>query len=333
VKYVQQVARALEHLHSNRVVHRDVKPSNILIDRSGSARLADLGLAVVAVDYRITRTEQGLGSPAFAAPEQLQGRGHGPRSDIYSLGRVLQEGLRAIYGSDLSEAPPRLAGIVRRATRSDPSERYASAAELRHALDDPTLFEEVCPVGPGDTLGGRLQVVSRGRRLESIEPVVWQIMARDAANQEVWVALAADGPPGDWVRAAATRLRISCHREDGFVFAVIPKGAGKKAQKGIDLGSAATLGAGELTVGALSALAGGALAAALIGRKRPPGILESEEELQGQGPDGSAGVADVAPTAADHTRRFAKQAALRTAVGPLAPGLEALLAQLNKPEE
>ncbi|MFO1077180.1 MAG: serine/threonine-protein kinase [Planctomycetota bacterium] len=91
-RIVAQVARALDHAHRAGVLHRDVKPANIMVTKHGNPVLIDFGLALDSADVRLTRTGVRLGSLPYLAPE-LWGRrdSHGPRSEVYSLGLVLYE--------------------------------------------------------------------------------------------------------------------------------------------------------------------------------------------------------------------------------------------------
>ncbi|MEI6235801.1 MAG: serine/threonine-protein kinase [Planctomycetota bacterium] len=92
LKYIRQITEALHHAHTNNLLHRDVKPDNILIDKKrGVAKLADLGLARDAVtsDCGATRTGQAVGTPFYMSPEQARGKELSPSTDFYSLGGTL----------------------------------------------------------------------------------------------------------------------------------------------------------------------------------------------------------------------------------------------------
>jgi eukaryotic-like serine/threonine-protein kinase len=106
-----QVAEALAHAHRVGIVHRDVKPSNILLDRLGRVRLADFGIARLAGTPNLTRTGQLIGSAPYLAPEQVMGERAGPAADVYSLGLVVIECLtgRPCYpGGQIEAAISRL---------------------------------------------------------------------------------------------------------------------------------------------------------------------------------------------------------------------------------
>ena len=152
----RDAALALQHAHERGVVHRDVKPENLLLDRSGQVRLIDFGVARFFEDVTITSTGQIVGTPTYMSPEQVTGRlevDH--RTDVYSLGLVLYEMLTLARAVDAptregvlrlvvtkalppvaslnKTVSPALMAVVHKATAKDPDDRYESAGGL--ALD------------------------------------------------------------------------------------------------------------------------------------------------------------------------------------------------------
>ena len=158
-----ELGSALDHAHSHGVVHRDVKPANVLLRDDGVTKLADLGIATAAGQTRITRSDMVLGTASYMAPEQLDGAEPGPAADVYALAAVCFEALaggKARSGRtpleiahsiatepppDLRDrlpgAPPAAAEILRRGLERDPNARPRSAGELgtglREALERP----------------------------------------------------------------------------------------------------------------------------------------------------------------------------------------------------
>jgi serine/threonine protein kinase len=155
---IRDVASALAHAHERGVVHRDIKPDNILLDKSGKIHVIDFGVARFFDDLSVTYTGQLVGTPLYMSPEQVTGRGTiDPRTDVYSLGLVLYELLtlrpplepanrenllRTIITKALppvswrnNAVPEPLARIVHKATQKDPDQRYATAAELVRDLN------------------------------------------------------------------------------------------------------------------------------------------------------------------------------------------------------
>ena len=109
---VQHVAEALHHAHQHGVIHRDVKPANIMLLPSGDVKLMDFGVAKLSA-AALTSTGQMLGSPAYMSPEQTQGEELDARSDVFSLGAVLYElvtGQRAFVGPSLPQIVVKVAG-------------------------------------------------------------------------------------------------------------------------------------------------------------------------------------------------------------------------------
>lgn len=157
VRAAEQTLDVLAHLHGKGIVHRDVKPSNLLFDRDGQVRLADLGLVRhLERSADLTRTGVTVGTPDYMSPEQLRGEAPSPAADLYALGVTLFElltGARPFAGSSdfavahqhLTEPPPDLrrgrpdcprwlAAFVRRLLEKRPADRWPDAAAAREAL-------------------------------------------------------------------------------------------------------------------------------------------------------------------------------------------------------
>ena len=175
---VAQVADALHHAHQFSIVHRDVKPANVVVAPSGRAKLTDFGVAYVPASD-VTQTGSALGSPRYMAPEQVLGQPFDARADIFSLGVVLYELLtrrtpfewpgdttvfalmQRIAGEPhppLRQIDPQIpAGfdrIMDRALAKRPQDRYQSAAEFAsdlrnyHSLGGGTEFAKTVPRRP-----------------------------------------------------------------------------------------------------------------------------------------------------------------------------------------
>lgn len=154
----QQAAAALAAAHRVDMTHRDVKPANLLLQTDGQIRVVDFGLArrADAVEERVTATGARVGTPAYMAPEQIDGRAIGPAADVFSLGVVMYRALAGThpFARDSAEATalalasascqpiealapfvdPALAAIVNRCLARDPSARFPDCGALAEAL-------------------------------------------------------------------------------------------------------------------------------------------------------------------------------------------------------
>lgn len=164
LRYARQLASALEHAHARGVIHRDLKPRNIVITAQGDAKILDFGLArrtdPAEFDRKtleITSTADNIGVAGtfpYMAPEQLGGKDATPRTDIWALGVVLHEmvtGERPFRGDNLfrlctaivrdpppplpAHVPPGLAAVIHRCLEKEPERRYQRAGEVRAALE------------------------------------------------------------------------------------------------------------------------------------------------------------------------------------------------------
>jgi serine/threonine protein kinase/sugar lactone lactonase YvrE len=146
-----QVAAALDAAHAHGLVHRDVKPSNVLLDSQEHIYLADFGLSRRLSDQAPgLEAAPSLGTPAYVAPEQIEGEEVDGRADVYSLGCLLHECLTGeapfpreselavlwAHLNDPPQAPPGLEEVMAKALAKQPAERYASCGELVEAARD-----------------------------------------------------------------------------------------------------------------------------------------------------------------------------------------------------
>ena len=132
--YASQIAAALAEAHHKGIVHRDLKPGNIMIAKSG-VKVLDFGLAKSGADDTVTSSHMVLGTPAYMAPEQREGKPADARSDIYAFGCILYEMLTGARVASRRRIPSRkLERIVSRCLEADPGRRFQSAAELEREL-------------------------------------------------------------------------------------------------------------------------------------------------------------------------------------------------------
>ena len=163
IDYSTQIAQALKSAHDSGIVHRDIKPQNILIDKYGLCKVTDFGIARVSSNATITYTSSILGTVHYISPEQAKGKIVDLKSDLYSLGAVMYEmatgkvpfdadnsvGIAVMHIQD-DPIPPReinpnlskhLNYIIMKLLKKDPTERFQNATELIEALDDESLVK------------------------------------------------------------------------------------------------------------------------------------------------------------------------------------------------
>jgi serine/threonine-protein kinase len=153
---IEQVAAGVGAAHRVGLIHRDIKPGNILLDEHGVAKIADFGISSSGVGERMTATGAAIGSPHFISPEQVSGKQASPASDVYSIGIVLYElltGRRPFEGDNITavaiahvdkaplapsthnpDIPPWLDSFVLRCLDKDPKVRFRDGDELAAAL-------------------------------------------------------------------------------------------------------------------------------------------------------------------------------------------------------
>ena len=171
-----QIAKALEHAHSRGLVHRDIKPHNVMVLKNGSVKVADFGIARVMAKSN-TLTKEALGSVHYISPEQAKGGRVDNRSDIYSLGIVMYEmiagrvpydgespvgvAIQHINGGAVKPSrinpniPVRLEQIILKAMALDPEERYPTATAMLYEMDEfrktPSVVPASAPATDGHT--------------------------------------------------------------------------------------------------------------------------------------------------------------------------------------
>jgi len=151
-----QVSIALDYAHRHGIVHRDVKPDNILFDEDGNALITDFGIATARFHQRLTMTGRAMGTPHYMSPEQAMGKMVDGRSDIYAAGVLLYEmlvGFPPFDGADSysigykhvhedaaspdivdSRTPPALAAITMKCLAKAPADRFQRGNDLSDAL-------------------------------------------------------------------------------------------------------------------------------------------------------------------------------------------------------
>ena len=239
VEVAVQVAEALQAAHGRGVVHRDVKPGNVLLTRSGHAKVADFGIARAAEATTISEPGDILGSARYMSPEQAAGGRVGPTSDLYSLGVVLYEMLTGRVPFDV--ATP--ADVAAEHAKGPPRRPSEVNAEVPGALD--ALVVRLLSASPKDRHGGSAEVLGELGRVRSGLPP-----AAPSPNEATTAALngpiapvsgpsapASAGPDGargrrsSWILAAFVAL-IAVLGVAGWVLLRDPAGSGDPGAAG-----------------------------------------------------------------------------------------------------
>jgi len=231
VAIIEQACEGLHYAHRHGVVHRDVKPGNLLRAREGDVKLADFGIAKATEQSSITQVGSVLGTAAYLAPEQARGEEAGPRADLYALGVVayqLISGRLPYEATSLTElalkqqqeepptldtlvadVTPELADAIAIALALDPHDRYATARDMGNAIAD--AMRGIPPAEPATSARGApatqatslLTATAAGRGRDTVtprqprpgpprqQPPVLAPAAHSTNARRAWAALAA----------------------------------------------------------------------------------------------------------------------------------------------
>lgn len=193
-KLARELLAALAHIHAAGILHRDVKPANVIVEPSGTAKLIDFGIALPRDATALTSTGLVLGTERYAAPEVMEGRPATERSDLYSCGLVLRAGEGRCSSA--------LRSLIDWLTSSDPGARPASARQALAHLERPEQRD--------------------GERTQAFAPVVRELPVRQSAPPSAW-------PDGTRLRMAAVLALVSAVAVIAVV--VLSGGSDQKARQ------------------------------------------------------------------------------------------------------
>jgi eukaryotic-like serine/threonine-protein kinase len=208
VELTRKIAEALASAHAQGIVHRDIKPGNVMVTRDGFVKVMDFGIARMQTDVTAPQTSSVIGTPTYLSPEQAQGQAVDARSDIYSLGCVLYELLAgrppftgdtpvAIAYKQVNEAPvppsahnpdvpPKLDAVVMKCLAKNPANRYQSAEELAADLERVKQGQDVeaTPILAGAGAGDATQVIARPAPTQVLPPP-----DPEGSSRKVWLGV------------------------------------------------------------------------------------------------------------------------------------------------
>lgn len=235
VSIAAQLAEALDHAHRHGLVHRDVKPNNVLMTRDGRPLLTDFGIAKALHESQgLTRTGTSIGTPEYMAPEQIQGQKVDGRTDIYALGIVLYEMLTgwapfssttpvaALY-KQVNEPPPPLRqaninvpdwldGVVLKALAKRPQDRYQEGKEFAEALRQRRAPSRAAsaPMPSTAPVAAKTPVPERKRKRSAVPILIGGIVLVILALVVAAVLLlgGGGGPPADATPRVLTITRV-----------------------------------------------------------------------------------------------------------------------------
>jgi len=246
VAYAIEIARALGAAHARHIVHRDVKPQNVLIDEEGSAKVTDFGIARTLDEEGLTADGRVVGTTDYVSPEQALGQQVTGQSDLYSLGIVLYEMLSgevpfkgenqvAVAMKHVREPLPdvqrmrpeisaALAAVIDRATAKRPADRYANDAELITDLEDALAIE----TARSGNVTGEVTSVLRTLPSQAQRRVPFRVRHRITAVLLLAIAAAA-------VAGAVAYAVLSAHHGTGNLSLAPPKGSAKGSYQQVSL--------------------------------------------------------------------------------------------------
>jgi beta-lactam-binding protein with PASTA domain/predicted Ser/Thr protein kinase len=208
VELTQKIGAALASAHAQGIVHRDIKPGNVMVTRDGTVKVMDFGIARMQTDITAPQTSSVIGTPTYLSPEQAQGQVVDARSDLYSLGCVLYELLagRPPFTGDTpvaiaykqvnetpvppsahnADVPPRLDAVVMKCLAKNPANRYQSAEELSADLERVKQGQDVeaTPLMAAGIGGDATQVIARPQPTQVMQPP-----EEEGSSRKVWLGV------------------------------------------------------------------------------------------------------------------------------------------------